>query len=84
MLGEGIFYLLDAFCLLGGDNNTFARQNWIANRYNLTAVNSPTFTTHPRTAAELVGHILYTYTGRSSGDIDAGSFTALGFANRAV
>lgn len=46
--------------------------------------NDGTFTTHPRTAAELVGHVLYQYTGRSSGDIDSGSFTALGFATTAT
>ncbi len=45
LVGAGIWAKLDALYLLAAHDAQAARLNWIADRYNLTAVNSPTFTT---------------------------------------
>lgn len=41
---SGAWYAMDAFYVLWAEDEQSARLNWIENRYNLTAANSPTFT----------------------------------------
>lgn len=40
----GVFAKLDALYVMAAADSQAARQNWIADQYNLTAVSSPTFT----------------------------------------
>jgi hypothetical protein len=44
LLNAGIWTKLDAFYMLAAADSQAARQNWVADQYNLTAVASPTFT----------------------------------------
>ena len=41
----GIWSKLDAFYVMAAADSQAARQNWVADQYNLTAVSSPVFTT---------------------------------------
>lgn len=45
LIAAGVWGKLDALYLLAAADAQAARQNWVANQYNITAVNSPTFTT---------------------------------------
>ncbi len=44
LVAAGVWQKLDALYLLAAHSAQAARLNWIADQYNLTAVNSPTFT----------------------------------------
>lgn len=45
LLSAGVWQKLDALYVMAAHDAQAARLNWIADQYNLTAVNSPTFTT---------------------------------------
>lgn len=44
LIAAGVWAKLDALYLMAAETSQAARQNWIANQYNLSAVNGPTFT----------------------------------------
>lgn len=61
LVAAGIWPKLDALYLLAAHDAQAARLNWIANAYNLTAVNSPTFTVDRGYAG--TGGVMYLDTG---------------------
>lgn len=67
----GVWNKLDALWLAAAHDAAAARLNWVADRYNLTAVNSPPFTANrgfKNVSSTGVGYLMTGFTGGGFGD----------------